>query len=126
MAYRKLKAGDLVRIVDVTNGLHGCDVVVIDAQEHYSRVQFYGDGTRCYDIPNRNLLVRHSEYYFINDGRIDHKAKRIHDEQLQHKYVERNDVDEDTECEYADWTHEDLVERIKDLERIIEQHEEPF
>lgn len=135
MAYRKLYHGDLVRIVDITNGYHGCDAVVIDAQEHFARVQINVGRTdrlesRCIDVPNRNLLVRHSEYHFIVDGRIDHDAKHKY-EQIRHtEYNKRNMVDSEPECPYAYLDRDELIEKIKELERVIErvieEHEEPL
>lgn len=125
MAYRKLIHGDLVRIVDITNGYHGCDAVVIDAQENYARVQInVGRGdqleSRCIDVPNRNLLVRHSEYYCIVDGRIDHEAKNRHNQKLRSNWNENN-VDSDDECKYDDWDRKDLIERIKELEIELDE-----
>lgn len=120
MAYRKLFVGDLVRVVDINHSLHGMDVVVIDAQDWYARVQYSENGTRCFDIPNRNLLVRHGG--FIVDGRIDHDAKRQHDEKLRHEWSMRNDqddVDDEDECPYDDWDREDLIEKIKSLKKNL-------
>lgn len=121
MAYRKLFVGDLVRVVDITSRLHGRDVVVIDPHETYARVQYSNEGTRCYDIPNRNLLVRDSAYYHIVDGRIDHEAKRKHDEKLRSEWNDRNVVDTEDECPYDGWDREDLIDRIKQLEQQIEE-----
>lgn len=122
MAYRKLFVGDLVRVVDINHGLHNMDVVVIDAQEKYARVQYSENGTRCFDIPNRNLLVRHSAYHHIVDGRIDHDAKRQHDEKLRSEWNDRNVVDTEDECPYDDWDREDLIERINQLEKELDEH----
>lgn len=123
MAYRKLRDGDLVRIVDINNGLHGLDVVVIDAQETFARVQLHGgEATRCYDIPNKNLLVRNSEYYFIVDGRIDHEAKYQHDENLRSSWNKRNVVDSEPECPYHYWDREELIEKLKELEKELDEH----
>lgn len=100
--------------------MHGFNVVVIDAREHYARVQFNNGSTQCYDIPNRNLLVRHSEYYFINDGRIDHDAARKHHDKIRSSYNDRNVVDTEDECRYDDWDREDMIDKIKELENKIE------
>ena len=126
MAYRKLRDGDLVRIVDITNGYHGCDAVVIDAQENYARVQINVGRTdrlesRCIDVPNRNLLVRNGEYYFIVDGRIDHDAKLQHDQKLKSHWNDRN-VDTEPECPYAHWDRDELIEKIKELEEELDKH----
>lgn len=118
MAYRQLYVGDLVRIVDINHPMHGFDVVVIDAHEHYARVQFNQGNTQCYNIPNKNLLVRDSPYYFIVDGRIDHAARALHQESLRREVVDS--VVDDDECEYDGWDRDDLIERIKELEREIE------
>lgn len=122
MAYRKLFVGDLVRAVDINHSLHGLNVVVIDAQDKYARVQFHKNDTECHNIPNGKLLIRHGG--FIVDGRIDHEAKRQHDEKLRHEWVIRNDdeddVDDEDECPYDDWDREDLIEKIKKLEKELD------
>lgn len=121
MAYRKLFVGDLVRVSDSNHSLHGMDVVVIDAQENYARVQYSNNGSQCFNIPNMNLMVRHGG--FIVDGRIDHEAKRQHDEKLRYEWSIRNEVDTEDECPYDDWDREDLIERIKKLESQLDEIE---
>lgn len=123
MAYRKLLDGDLVRVVDINSSLHGLDVVVIDANKDYARVQFNDDGTRCFDIPNRNLLVRDSAYHFIVDGRIDHEAIRKHDDEIRSKYLQRNMVDDEEECEYDSFSRLDLIEKLKELQGTVDYYE---
>jgi hypothetical protein len=100
------------------------EVVIIDAQEDYARVQYSNNGTRCFDIPNRNLMVRHGG--FIVDGRIDHEAKRQYDEKLRYEWSIQNEVDDEDECPYDHWDREALIEKINELERVIAEHEEPF
>lgn len=125
MAYRKLYVGDLVRIVDIKSGFHGANAVVIRADEIYSRVQINVGRTdrlesRCIDVPNENLLVRHSDYYFINDGRVDHDSKAQYENKRKEEFYNRN-VDEERECAYDGWDREDLIERLIELERELDE-----
>lgn len=123
MAYRKLHDGDLVRVVDIKNRYHGYDAIVIDAQQNYARVQIAVGlmsaallESSCIDVLNRNLLVRHSTYAFIKDGRVDHEAKRIHDEIMMETSKEDKAVDNAYDGYYDDWSFEDLIYRIRELE----------
>lgn len=131
MAYRKLKFGDHVRIVDKDSAYHGRDAIVInEINEHWNRVQlnqgrsaveFVSTETECIDIPNKNLLVRDSEYHFIKDGVLDHQAKSLasftRSEQVK-SFVDHEDV-----CEYDHWDREDLIREIKELKERLDEVE---
>lgn len=118
MAYRKLKDGDLVRVVDGSD-VHGYNGVVIDAGERSSYVQVnisrHKDApvSKCKTILNNWLMIRNSPSEFIVDGRVDIAAQDKYNADRQ-LFRERNDhlfVDHDDDeleeacgtCSCCDW-----------------------
>lgn len=134
MAYRKLKFGDHVRIVDINSAYHGRDAIVIDEiNEHWNRVQLNASRiavesvfaeSECIDVPNKNLLVRDSEYYFIKDGVLDHQAKSL--ASFTRSEQVKSFVDSEEECEYDHWDREDLIQEIKELKERLDEVEKDW
>lgn len=98
MAYRELKFGDLVRIVNPSSPLHGRNGAVIGYDEMIDvyRVQVrsgrgdFGTTTTAW-MKSGNLLVRNDSYDFVVDGRVDHEAKAKYDADLQRRIVNFED-----------------------------------
>lgn len=134
MAYRKLKFGDHVRIVDKDSIYHGRDAIVInEINEHWNRVQINQGReavesvfteSECVDFPNKNLLVRDDAYRFIKDGVLDHQAKSL--ASFTRSEQVKSFVDSEEECEYDHWDREDLIQEIKELKERLDEVEKDW
>lgn len=128
MAYRELRDGDLVRVVDKSKH-HGNNAVVLDTSETSAYVQIHLDrssvlSSECKWVNNSSLLIRDGG--IVKDGRVDLAAQSLLGPQYTrwgHQDVDSEDESEDEyEDEYADWDRDELIERIKELEEVIENN----
>lgn len=109
MAYRKLVVGDLVRVVD-RGPNHGRDAVVVEAsQSNVVKIQmvFGRTSKRIKEkswVNQKHLLIRHSEYEFIFDGKLDEEARKSYHELKQievSSYIDNN-LHEDDDIDWYD------------------------
>ena len=109
MAHRYLENGDFVKVRQ-----HG---------------QNFGKFGRVEDVNGYNCIVaiyEHQNSEIIVDRFVISMSGLLVAERSIYEYKLHNNhkcVDNDDECEYLYWSHDDLVERIKQLEMQIEEIE---
>lgn len=112
MAARYLQVGDHVKVklhpsknfgrFGIVEDVNGYAVIVAIYENAYSRV-----------IVDRFAInMSHLILANLPEQRVDYNNSFLD-----------SVVDNEVECEYDGWTHEDLIERIKQLERQIEEIE---
>lgn len=115
MASRYLEVGDHVKVKLRTSKNFGRFGIVEDVNGYAVIVAIYENAYNRVIVDRFAMRMSHLLLANLPEERVDYNNS-----------FPNSVVDTEEECEYADWTHDDLVERIKQLERVIEQHEEPF
>lgn len=107
MAHRYLEKGDFVKVKQ--------------------KGQNFGKFGRVEDVNGYSCIVaiyEHQNSEVVVDRFVISMSGLLLAERSTYEYKLHNiytDVDNEEECDYLYWSHDDLVERIKDLERQLEE-----
>lgn len=116
MSYRNLVVGDYVKIKKKGHEHFGNFGIVDCVDTEYDRVIVH-----VYAHTHPGAAIIDVDQFWMSELIV---AKKFDvSERPLYKHVS---VDNDDECEYDGWDRDDLIEKIKELERVIAEHEEPF
>lgn len=114
MAYRPLVENDRVKIMMKGHYAFGTFGTVVSTDDGSFADVKMGDLRACFH--QKDLMVAHDALH----GFYTHRTYYSDMPKYVPTVLDSNDSDE---CEYVYWSHDDLVERIKQLERQIEEIE---
>lgn len=112
MAIRYLEVGDHVKVKLRTSNNFGRFGIVEDVNGYSVIVAIYENAYNRVIVDRFAMSMSHLLLANLPEERVDYNNSFLN-----------SVVDTEEECEYDGWTHEDLVERIKQLESQLDEIE---